>query len=54
VHKLYPDEKLFASPLVSQQGMMSYQRELEQEMMQYCSELLLSYIPDSKFFPCTL
>jgi spore photoproduct lyase len=54
VHKLYPDEKLFASPLVSQQGMMSYQQELEQEMMRYCSELLLSYIPDSKFFPCTL
>jgi spore photoproduct lyase len=54
VHKLYPDEKLFASPLVSQQGMMSYQQELEQEMMQYCSELLLSYIPDTKFFPCTL
>lgn len=54
VHKLYPDEKLFASPLVSQQGMMSYQQELEQEMMHYCSELLLSYIPDSKFFPCTL
>jgi len=40
VHKLYPDEKLFASPLVSQQGMMSYQQELEQEMMHYCSELL--------------
>jgi len=54
VHKLYPDEKLFASPLVSQQGMMSYQQELEQEMMHYCSELLSSYIPDSKFFPCTL
>ncbi|MGZ5013657.1 MAG: spore photoproduct lyase family protein, partial [Methylobacter sp.] len=54
VHKLYPDEKLFASPLISQQGMMSYQQELEREMMQYCSELLLSYIPDAKFFPCTL
>ncbi|MGZ5577045.1 MAG: spore photoproduct lyase family protein [Methylobacter sp.] len=54
VHKLYPDEKLFASPLISQQGMMSYQQELEQEMMQYCNELLLSYIPDAKFFPCTL
>ncbi|HEY8159673.1 MAG TPA: DNA photolyase [Methylobacter sp.] len=54
VHKLYPDEKLFASPLISQQGMMSYQQELEQEMMQYCSELLLSYIPDAKFFPCIL
>ncbi|MFA6164044.1 MAG: spore photoproduct lyase family protein [Methylobacter sp.] len=54
VHKLYPEEKLFASPLVSQQGMMSYKQELEQEMMQYCSELLLGYIPEAKFFPCTL
>jgi len=54
VHKLYPEEKLFASPLVSQQGMVSYKQELEQEMMQYCSELLLSYIPEGKFFPCTL
>jgi spore photoproduct lyase len=54
VHKLYPEEKLFASPLISQQGMVSYKQELEQEMMQYCSELLLSYIPETKFFPCTL
>lgn len=54
VHKLYPEEKLFASPLISQQGMISYKQELEQEMMQYCSELLLSYIPETKFFPCTL
>ncbi len=54
VHKLYPEEKLFASPLVSQQGMISYKQELEQEMMQYCSELLLGYIPEAKFFPCTL
>jgi spore photoproduct lyase len=53
VHKLYPDEKLFASPLVSQQGMMSYQQEFEQEMMHYCSEQLLTYIPADKFFPCT-
>jgi spore photoproduct lyase len=53
VHKLYPDEKLFAGPLLSQQGMMSYQQELEQEMMHYCSEQLLTYIPADKFFPCT-
>jgi len=53
VHKLYPDEKLFAGPLLSQQGMMSYQQELEQEMMHYSSEQLLTYIPADKFFPCT-
>ena len=54
VHKLYPDEKLFAGPLAGQQGMMSYTRELEQEMMGYCSEQLSSYIPQAKFFPCKL
>jgi len=54
VHKLYPEEKLFAGPLVSQQGMVSYKQELEQEMMHYCTEQLLNYIPANKFFPCTL
>ncbi|WP_340120861.1 SPL family radical SAM protein [Methylobacter svalbardensis] len=54
VHKLYPEAKLFAGPLVSQQGMVSYKQELEQEMMHYCSEQLLTYIPTDKFFPCTL
>ncbi|MGZ8186600.1 MAG: spore photoproduct lyase family protein, partial [Methylobacter sp.] len=42
VHKLYPDEKLFAGPLSNEQGMISYKQELEQEMMHYCTELLLS------------
>lgn len=54
IHKLYPEEKLFASPLSGQQGMISYKSELEQQMLSYCSELLLSYIPKEKFFPCTL
>jgi len=54
VHKLYPEEKLFAGPLITQQGMVSYQQELEQEMMNYCTEQLLTYIPADKFFPCTV
>ena len=54
IHKLYPEEKLFASPLETRQKMTSYKTELEQEMMHYCTEQLLSYIPKSKFFPCTL
>ncbi|HEY8094641.1 MAG TPA: radical SAM protein [Methylobacter sp.] len=53
LHKLYPEEKLFAGPLVSQQGMVSYKQELEKEMMHYCTEQLLNYIPADKFFPCT-
>ncbi len=54
IHKLYPEERLFVSPLENQQGMVSYQQDLEQEMMGYCTEQLLSYIPKSVFFPCTL
>lgn len=54
MHKLYPDEKLFASPLHQQNGMVSYQNELEQEMLSYCTKTLLNYIPIDKFFPCTL
>lgn len=54
IHKLYPDEKLFASPLEHRNGMVSYQKELEQQMMQYCTEQVLNYIPSSKFFPCTV
>lgn len=54
IHKLYPEEKLFASPLTQQQGMVSYAAEIEAEMMAYCRDLLLSYIPESVFFPCQL
>ncbi|MCX7100747.1 MAG: DNA photolyase, partial [Methylobacter sp.] len=54
VHRLYPEEKLFSGPLLSQQGMVSYKQELEQEMMQFCTQLILTYIPVAKFFPCSL
>jgi len=53
IHKLYPEEKLFASPLESQQGMMSYKAELENEMMQFCTAELLHYITEEQFFPCS-
>jgi len=54
IHKLYPEEKLFASPLCCQQGMVSYKTALEQQMMEDCSSMLLDYIPEDKFFPCTV
>lgn len=52
MHKLYPDERLFASPLQNTGGMVSYKAELEQAMMQDCGEMLLQYIPREHFFPC--
>lgn len=54
IHKLYPDEKLFASPLQTATGMVSYRKDLEEKMMADCTAMLLEYIPQSKFFPCIL
>ncbi|MBS4051810.1 MAG: DNA photolyase [Methylomonas sp.] len=54
MHKLYPEERLFASPLQSASGMVSYKAELEQAMMNDCGEMLLQYIPRERFFPCRL
>ena len=52
VHKLFPDEKLFVSPLENNEGMISYKEALEQEMTHFCTEQLLRYIPKELFFPC--
>ena len=54
MQKLYPDEKLFASPIDNKHGIISYKQELELEMTDYCTEQLLAFIPKSKFFPCIL
>ncbi len=50
--KLYPEEKLFAFGLLESQGMVSYEKTLEAEMLQYCEKELLNYIPKEKYFPC--
>ncbi len=54
MHKLYPHEKLFASPMNNQQGMMAYPKEIEQSLTAFCTEQVLSYISTDKFFPCSL
>ena len=54
MHKLYPDEKLFVSPLQTTEGMVSYCRDLEQAMMATCTEMLLDYIPEAILFPCQI
>ncbi|MCI0654562.1 MAG: DNA photolyase [Methylococcaceae bacterium] len=50
---LYPEEKLFASPLERNGSMISYRSSLEHEMMQYCTEALLRHVPQHKLFPCS-
>jgi spore photoproduct lyase len=50
--QLYPHEKMFASPLELNGNMVSYQSALESEMMAFCRETLLDYVPQHKLFPC--
>lgn len=52
VKKLYPDEVLFASPLEENNGMISYQKIIREEMFGYCQDILLNIVPEDKFFPC--
>ncbi|ALP52225.1 DNA photolyase [Candidatus Tenderia electrophaga] len=50
--KLYPQEKLFAGPLAESQPMVSYETQLEQEMLAFCREKLLQLMPEEKLFIC--
>lgn len=49
--RLYPDEPLLAGPMQLQDGMVSYRRELEQEMLEFCHRELANWVDASVFFP---
>ena len=51
IYRLYPDEKLFAGPLEERNGIISYRKELEEEMIRFVTDQLLQYIPKKIFFP---
>jgi spore photoproduct lyase len=53
IQRLYPEEPLFAGPLETRGGMVSYASELEQELSGFCTRELLRYIPQERLFPCT-
>ena len=48
--RLYPDEKLFASPLEESDGIISYKKSLQTELHAFCSNKILQYIPTEKFY----
>lgn len=52
LHRLYPDEHLFAAPLEQNDGMISYRQDLEMEMKDYCHGALLTHISPEIYFPC--
>ena len=49
---LYPDEKLFSHRLDETKATVSYHKELETEMIHFCTNELLKYIPKNILFPC--
>jgi spore photoproduct lyase len=49
--RLYPEDLLFAGPLEEENGSVAYRRELEEEMVEFCTAELLRHVPQEIFFP---
>ena len=52
VARLYPDEPLFAQQMTLQNGIVSYPREREREMIDFCEAALLQHMPRQNYHPC--
>lgn len=52
VSRLYPEEPLFAQQMTLENGIVSYPREREREMIEYCESQLLKRLPDHRYHPC--
>lgn len=48
--KLYPAEGLLAGPTDDRDGMVSYRHDLETELVQECTELVLRHVPEEILF----
>ncbi len=54
LEKMYGDETLLAGPFEDYGGMVSYGRDLEEEMVGFCTDELLERVPAEVFFPCEI
>jgi len=52
VEKLYPDEKLFSSPLEEEGNNIGYPVAIREDMLGFCKDIILEHVPTEKFFPC--
>ena len=52
LEKLYPDEKLFASPFAEEDNNIGYPAEIRNDMLNFCEDIITQHIPAEKFFPC--
>ena len=53
IFKLYPETPLFSGPLSQQNGVVSYDLKIEEEMTSFCSNITQNYIDKSKIFNCS-
>ena len=51
MRKLYPEEKLFAG-LMEEKATVSYQKDIELELQEFCGIELKQFVPESIIFPC--
>jgi spore photoproduct lyase len=52
LEKLYPDDKLFSSPLAEEANTIGYPEEIRNNMLTFCKDIITQHIPAEKFFPC--
>ena len=52
IFDLYPEEKLFAGPFEKNNKVISYKKEVEEEMTEYCLSISLKHLPKSIIFKC--
>jgi len=52
--RLYPDEPLFAGPIEARGRLVSYKKQMEEEMMSFCVRELLPYVSEEIFFPAAI
>jgi len=48
--RLYPEERLFASPLEERSGIVSYTPAVEEEVIGFCRENLRERVPEGRLF----
>ena len=53
IFKLYPETPLFSGPLSQQNGVVSYDLKIEEEMTSFCSNITENYIDKSQVFKCS-
>ena len=51
--KLYPDEILFSGPLSQKKEIVSYDNNIEEEMIEFCEDLTARYVNESQIFKCS-